>query len=610
MRNNTWQVEYLPLCELKHATWNAHTHSKAQVAAIRRSIERFEFITPILVDDRNTIIAGHARVSAPKATGLVEAPCLRVSHLSDAEIRAFTIADNRLAEKADWDQGILAIEFQGLLDLGFELELTGFTLPEIELALSEAAEASPEDPEADEADDVPEPQSVAVSRPGDLWRLGRHLLLCGDARDEASYTRLMDEETADMVFTDPPYTVAIAGVTGLGRTKHREFVCASGEMSEAEFTSFLTTTLSHASRVCRDGTIAFICSDRRHLGEMHEAGRSAFTELKNLCVWTKTNGGMGTFYRSKHELVFVWKVGTEPHVNTFGLGDKGRYRTNVWAYAGVNTFKAERIDELSAHPTVKPVAPVADAIRDVSHRGQIVLDPFGGSGTTLIAAQKTGRIARLIELDPLYCDVIIRRFERVTRKAATHSSNGESFERIALARAGRRGSAVQAQEISSQAYIMGATMTDRKKPMKNLGNYEVGYGRPPVATRFKPGQSGNRYRRPPKEQRAATHRQIRQDILREMEAMTTVTIEGRPQQVPMIVLIVRQLMLRAAKGDLRAIEKVLALRESVTNAQVSSNPGLYQFLQEAEAHILNKPEPPLRETRKVLNQLRHKTREV
>jgi DNA modification methylase len=223
-------------------------------------------------------------------------------------------------------------------------------------------------------------------------------------------------------------------VSGLGKTKHREFAFAAGEMSREAFTAFLKTTLGHAAAACRDGAIAFVCMDWRHLGELLAAGEEVFSELKNVCVWNKSNGGMGSFYRSKHELIFAFKVGTAPHTNTFGLGDGGRYRTNVWDYAGVNTMKKGRMDELSLHPTVKPVALVADAILDVTKRGALVLDPFGGSGTTLIAAEKTGRTARLIEFDPLYCDVIIRRFEAYTGKRAMLDGTGEAFEDVADAR--------------------------------------------------------------------------------------------------------------------------------------------------------------------------------
>jgi DNA modification methylase len=271
-----------------------------------------------------------------------------------------------------------------------------------------------------------------------VWLLGRHRLICGDARSPQHYATLLGGELAGLVFTDPPYNVPIDGpVSGLGKVQHREFAMGAGKMSEAAFTAFLRETLGCAAKASRDGAIAFVCMDWRHMGELLGAGKAVFSELKNLCVWNKNNGGMGTFYRSKHELVFVFKVGAAPHVNTFGLGDTGRYRTNVWDYAGVNTMKAGRAEELAMHPTVKPVALVADAIRDCSRRGDIVLDPFGGSGSTLIAAEKTGRKARLIEFDPIYSDVIVRRFEQLTGKQARLEGNGESFELVAENRAER-----------------------------------------------------------------------------------------------------------------------------------------------------------------------------
>jgi DNA modification methylase len=276
-----------------------------------------------------------------------------------------------------------------------------------------------------------------VTREGDLWDLGRHKLRCGDAKDQAVVEQLMGGRKADLLFTDPPYNIRIQGhVSGLGRTRHREFAEASGEMSSDQFVEFLRQTLLNAASYCRDGAIAYVCMDWRHLGEVLRVGHLVFNELKNICVWNKTNGGMGTFYRSQHEHVLVFKVGTASHTNTFGLGDKGRYRTNVWTYAGVNTFKSDRMAEISWHPTVKPVALVSDAIRDVSNRGELVLDVFGGSGTTLIAAEKTGRCARLLELDPIYCDVIIRRWQELTGKEAQLLETGESFESVQARRQG------------------------------------------------------------------------------------------------------------------------------------------------------------------------------
>ena len=378
-------------------------------------------------------IAGHGRVEAAKLLGIERVPTLRLSHLTEAQRRAYVIADNKLAQNAGWDRDVLAIELQALIDVEFDIELTGFSLAEVDILLDDAKESSPAAP-AEAEDEVPPlpDQNSAVTRLGDVWLLGRHRLICGDSRNAETVSTLMGDERADQIFTDPPYNVPIEGhVSGLGQTRHREFAMGAGEMSSEAFTAFLRETLGNAAATSRDGAIAFVCMDWRHMGELLSAGQAVFSELKNLCVWNKTNGGMGSFYRSKHELVFVFKVGTAPHTNTFGLGDTGRYRTNVWDYAGINTFRAERDEELSMHPTVKPVALVADAIRDCSKRGETVLDPFGGSGTTLIAAEKTGRRARLIEFDPVYCDQIIQRFEKLTGKQARLAITGESFEDIA-----------------------------------------------------------------------------------------------------------------------------------------------------------------------------------
>jgi len=353
----------------------------------------------------------------------------------EAERRAYIIADNKLALNAGWDREILAIELQALIDIDFAVELTGFSLAEVDLVLDEASDSDAA-PTGGADDEVPPPMSHTVSRTGDVWLLGRHRLICGDARKAEDYRALLQDEKVDLVFTDPPYNVPIDGhVSGLGRTRHREFAMGVGEMSQSAFTAFLTETLGAAAATCRDGAIAFVCMDWRHMGELLAAGKTVFSELKNLCVWNKTNGGMGSFYRSKHELVFVFKVGTEPHTNSFGLGDTGRYRTNVWDYAGISSLGAKRAEEQAMHPTVKPVALIADAIRDCSKRGDIVLDAFGGSGSTLIAAQKCGRAARLIEYDPAYCDTIIWRFEKLTGKRAVLAASGACFEDVEEERA-------------------------------------------------------------------------------------------------------------------------------------------------------------------------------
>jgi len=405
------QITERAITSLRPYSRNARTHSKKQVRQIAASIERFGFTNPILISDEGEIIAGHGRVEAAKLLGWKAVPTITLSHLSETERRAYVLADNKLALNAGWDKDILAIELQALVDFAFDVELTGFSLAEIDFVLDEAVEADPDATDAAE-DAVPDVDGPAVTRMGDVWILGRHKLVCGDARSSDDYARLLGNERVDMVFADPPYNVAIDGnVCGLGSVKHREFAFASGEMSEMQFTQFLEQSLGAMASVMRDGAIAFVCMDWRHMGELLTAGNSAFTELKNLVVWNKTNGGMGAFYRSKHELIFVFKQGTAPHTNSFGLGETGRYRTNVWDYAGISSISASRGDELAMHPTVKPVAMIADAIKDCSKRGEIILDGFGGSGSTLMAAEKTGRSARLIEFDPIYCDTIIQRWE-------------------------------------------------------------------------------------------------------------------------------------------------------------------------------------------------------
>lgn len=429
-------IEARPPSELRPYSRNARTHSRKQVRQIADSIDRFGFTNPVLVSDEGEIIAGHGRVEAAKLLGLATVPTLRLSHLSPEERRAYVLADNKLALNAGWDQDILAIELQALIDIDFDVTLTGFSLAEVDFTLDAARERDPAAPFGVE-DEIPPIAPEAVSRMGDVWVLGRHRLICGDAREPGDYARLLGGERVDLVFTDPPYNVPIDGhVCGSGRIRHREFAMGVGEMSQDAFTGFLADALKPMAASCRDGAIAFVCMDWRHMTELLNAGAQVFSELKNLCVWNKTNGGMGTFYRSKHELVFVYKVGTAPHTNTFGLGDSGRYRTNVWDYAGISSMGSNRAEELAMHPTVKPTAMVADAIRDCSKRGDIVLDGFGGSGTTLIAAEICGRSARLIEFDPHYCDVIIRRFERLTGKQAVLQESGVPFDDVAVDRSG------------------------------------------------------------------------------------------------------------------------------------------------------------------------------
>ena len=384
---------------------------------ISASILKFGFLIPIVVNAKGVVLAGHGRLRAAQRLGLKEVPTIVVKHLTEELQRAFMLADNRLAELAGWDEELLRVELQELsLVVDFEFEVTGFDTVELD-RLEAPKPAKTAKPEV-----VPELERdrPAVSAPGDLWKLGKHLLMCGSALEQNSYLRLLGDDRAQMVFTDPPYNVAIDGhVCGLGSVRHREFSMASGEMTAPEFTGFLNSFMSHAVRHSHDGAIHFICMDWRHMGEVLDAASELY-ELKNVCVWNKT-GGLGTFYRSKHEMVFVFKAGSGPHINNFGLGEKGRYRTNVWDYPGVNTFRRGRMDELRAHPTVKPLALVVDALKDCSKRGGIVLDPFVGSGTTLLAAEKAGRVGRAIELDPHYVDAAIGRWQVLTGRQRSMS---------------------------------------------------------------------------------------------------------------------------------------------------------------------------------------------
>jgi DNA modification methylase len=423
------------LSELRPNARNARTHSHRQIRQIADSIAVFGFNNPVLVDEYGLIIAGHGRVEAAKLLGLTEVPAVCLAHMSEEEKRAYVIADNKLAEKAGWDKEILAIEFETLFDLVPELDLTvtGFEIAEIDLIIGGHDSAA----EPDELDEVsPDADSPVVTRPGDLWQLGEHRVLCADATQEESYVSLLQGGAAQMVFADPPYNVPISGhVSGLGRVAHAEFPMASGEMSEDEFTAFLRAIFECVQTHSAGGAIAFVCMDWRHLYELLAAGRATKLTLKNLCVWVKTNAGMGSFYRSQHELIAVFKVGDGPHINSFELGQHGRRRTNVWTYPGFNSFGAGRDAALAMHPTVKPVALVADAIKDCSKRNGLILDPFLGSGTTVLAAEITGRRAAGLELDPRYVDCAVSRWQQRTGDAAVLAATGETFAAVALARA-------------------------------------------------------------------------------------------------------------------------------------------------------------------------------
>jgi DNA modification methylase len=428
-------IVYRPIDQLKLDPANPRRHSKKQVRQIANSIELFGFIVPILTDRHGNIIAGHGRLLAATLLDMTEVPTLCLDHLTPAQARAFMIADNRLTENSVWDDRLLAQQLKdlSLLGLDFDIEVTGFEMGEIDLRIASLDE--PHDPSDDPADVLPEaPTSPPVSKIGDLWQLNQHRVLCGNALDAAAFAALMGDDRAAMVFTDPPYNVEIDGhAGGLGAIHHRPFPMASGELDGPQFTGFLRAAFRNLVGFSDDGSLHYVCMDWRHADELMAAGREVYTELKNLCVWVKDNAGMGSLYRSQHELVFVFKHGRSGHRNNVQLGGFGRNRSNVWRYPGVNSFARSGAEGnlLALHPTVKPAALVADAILDCSARGDIVLDAFLGSGTTVIAAERTGRRCYGLELDPAYVDTIVRRWQALTGGSARHAASGRAFDDLA-----------------------------------------------------------------------------------------------------------------------------------------------------------------------------------
>ena len=424
-------VEYLPVTALRPNPKNPRSHTEKQIRQIANSISTFGFNVPVLVDSQLRVIAGHGRVLACKRLGISEVPTIRLEHLSEHQIRAFTIADNRLTENADWDDRLLGEELKMLseAELDFSLEVTGLEMCEIDIFIENLAPVAHE--AEDPADVIPDSESKPqVTKPGDCWVLNRHRVFCGDARHVSAYSVLMEGQRAHMVFTDPPYNDPIDGyVAGFGKIHHPEFAVASGEMSSSEFTEFLTQFMAQVARNSVDGALQFICMDWRHSAELISAAQSVYSEFKNICVWVKENAGQGSLYRSQHEFVFIFKHGKKPPRNNIQLGQYGRYRTNVWSYRRANSLSRHHEEGVLSHlhPTIKPVELVADAILDCTARGDIVLDAFLGSGTTVIAAERTGRVCFGIELDPRYVDTIVRRWQLFTGLEAVHEVTGQAF---------------------------------------------------------------------------------------------------------------------------------------------------------------------------------------
>jgi DNA modification methylase len=423
-------IEHLSPTDLKPYQRNARIHSKLQVRQLAASIERFGFSSPILVDGNGTIVAGHGRAEAAKLLGLTTVPVIRITHLTPDEVRALRLADNKIAAAAGWDDDLLAAELRELeQSLGNDITLTGFSVAEIDIALR-----SSDEDEFLETVSSTEGKRPATSKNGDVWRIGAHLVACDDARDPDPFARMLAGQPIAAVFTDPPYNVRIQGhAGGRGKIRQREFAMASGEMNPDEYRAFLQSMFEPLANFMTDGALAFACIDWRHVSDMIVASSKSFS-LANLCVWVKDNAGMGALYRSQHELVLVLKRGSGPITNNVELGRHGRSRTNVWNYSGATSVGSTRDRALSLHPTVKPVSMIADAIMDCTRRGAIVFDPFLGSGTTIIAAHRTGRVGMGIEIDPIYVDAVVRRVEAATNQKAVLLGTDESFLQVAQKR--------------------------------------------------------------------------------------------------------------------------------------------------------------------------------
>ncbi|MCP3459181.1 DNA methyltransferase [Bradyrhizobium sp. CCGUVB23] len=413
----------VPIAELKQLGRETRRHPKSQIKKLAASLQEFGFVLPVIADRDRRVVAGAALVRAADELDLREVPVIHIHDLTDAQVRSLRLALNRLTEDAGWDEQALRLELLELseLDPEHDLQITGFAMGQIDSLLAA--------PEVEE-DELPPPEAgPPVAQPGDLWTLGEHRIVCADATNAEGYQHLMPGELAQMVFADPPYNVPIDGhVSGRGRIRHAEFAMASGELSAAEFEAFLAKALAHLAAFTTEGSLHFLCMDWRGMGYLLAAAGPIYPEMINLCVWNKANAGMGSLYRSKHELVFVFKNGQAAHVNNVQLGKHGRNRSNVWDYPSQNTWANSAKSKLRVHPTPKPVALVADAIRDCSNEHDLILDPFGGAGTTLIAAERTRRRARLIEIEPRYVDVTIRRWQHMTGKVAVHDVTGETFE--------------------------------------------------------------------------------------------------------------------------------------------------------------------------------------
>jgi DNA modification methylase len=417
------------LAELQFDRQNPRKHSRRQIRQIARSIEAFGFNVPVLIDARGHLIAGHGRALAAKFLGLTHVPTITLEHLTETQIRAFMIADNRLTENSVWDDRMLAEQLKTLsvLDLDFSVDVTGFEMAEIKMRIEELAPASRG--KGDPADAIPDPgPRLQVTRTGDLWVLGRHRVYCGDARSDSAYSLLMEGRRARIVFTDAPCNgAADSSVTGLKKAGPR----ATG-VNETEFVAYLENVLARLAHNTVDGALHFLCMDWQHSGELIAASRSADMEFKDLCVWVRDDAEQGSLYRSQHELVFVFRNCKMPNGDNLQLHQHDPHRSNVWRYRRASALSRKgREGKQSAFPAaIKPAALVADAILDGTGQGDIVLDPFLGSGTTVVAAERTGRTCYGLELDPRYVDLIVRRWQSFTSQNALQESTGRTFQQV------------------------------------------------------------------------------------------------------------------------------------------------------------------------------------
>jgi DNA modification methylase len=423
-------IEDVPIGAIKADPKSPRIHSKRKIQQLARAMDAFGYFAPIVVDANGNVVSGHARLLAAILLGMETVPVIRLAHLTPAQARALQIADNKLAENATWDKKLLGQIFVDLsVELEFPCDITGFENAEIDILIEGLEEERP----SRKAGTTHGEAGPPTARDGDMFLLGPHKILCANSLEPSSYEQLMGDTLAHIVFADVPYNVPIRGhVSGLGAIQHAEFAMASGEMTPAQFTEFLKTAFGMLVRYSTNGSIHYVCNDWRHLQEMLAAGADIYSELKNICVWVKDNGGMGSLYRSQHELVFAYKNGKAPHQNNVQLGKYGRNRTNVWNYPGVGNFGRQGGEGnlLAVHPTVKPVELIADALQDCSSRGNIVLDSFLGSGSTLLAAERVGRVCRGIEIAPGYIDAAVRRWERYTGERAILAATGQCFAEL------------------------------------------------------------------------------------------------------------------------------------------------------------------------------------